>query len=166
MPNWYAVYTKPRQEAVAERHLRQQEFEIYLPKISLPRRRRGKWVDVIEPLFPRYLFIRLDIVNDNIAPIRSTPGISGLVRFGGQLAKAPVALIETLMQTADADAGVHLTGEEVFYAGMDVMVTEGPFAGLSGIFQATKGEDRVIILLDLLGRLNRTTVKRDFVVPA
>ena len=71
MKHWYAIHTKPRQEDLAAEHLRGQEFEIYLPMIKQARRFRQKWRDTIEPLFPRYLFIRLDLGRDNVSPIRS-----------------------------------------------------------------------------------------------
>ena len=41
---------------------------------------------VVEPVFPRYLFVRLDFGVTNLAPIRSTLGVSDLVRFGEQRA--------------------------------------------------------------------------------
>ena len=82
MKYWYAVQAKPRQENTAEENLRRQGFDTYLPKIQLRRRRRDKWTKVVEPLFPRYLFIHLEPGVDNWAPLRSTLGVSTVVRFG------------------------------------------------------------------------------------
>ena len=67
---WYAVQTKPRKEAIAELHLRRQHFETYLPKVLLRKRRRAKWTKVVEPLFPRYLFIRVDPEESSLAAVR------------------------------------------------------------------------------------------------
>jgi len=102
MKHWYAIHTKPRQEEHAAVHLRRQEFEIYLPRIKQARRFRQRWRDMIEPLFPRYLFIRLDLGNDNVAPIRSTRGVSKLVSFNGLPATVPEPLIDALIESADS----------------------------------------------------------------
>ncbi len=86
---WYAVCCKPRQEAIAEENLLRQGFHVNLPRIRIRRHRRGQWIDAIEALFPRYLFIRIDPYRCNTAPVRSTRGVVGLVRFGGQPAVVP-----------------------------------------------------------------------------
>jgi len=96
MKPWYAVYTKARQETVAEENLQRQGFETFLPWITQLRRRRGKWLDVTEPLFPRYLFTRLDPAGQDIGPIRSTFGVTRLVTFGDRLRAVPETLIESL----------------------------------------------------------------------
>ena len=57
---WYAVFCKPRQEAVAEENLQRQGFHVYLPRTRIRHRRRGQWVNAIEALFPRYVFILID----------------------------------------------------------------------------------------------------------
>ncbi len=81
---WYAVSCKPRQEAVAEDNLLRQGFHVYLPRIRIRQRRRRQWIDAVEVLFPRYIFIRVDPLRRSTATVRSTRGALGLVRFGGQ----------------------------------------------------------------------------------
>ena len=85
---WYVVYAKPRSEDVALDNLKRQGFDVYLPKIEQVRRIRKKATKVVVPLFPRYLFIRLDLGRQNISPIRSTRGVCQLVRFSNN----PVAI--------------------------------------------------------------------------
>jgi len=79
---WYVVATRPRQESVARDHLTRQGYSVLLPEISLKKRRQSRWVVVIEPLFPGYLFVQLAFGQDDTAPIRSTRGCRDLVRFG------------------------------------------------------------------------------------
>ena len=74
--NWYAVYTKPRQERIARENLERQSFEAYMPLMRVRRKRRDKWVEAIEPMFSRYLFIRLALGTTNVASIRSTRGVT------------------------------------------------------------------------------------------
>jgi transcriptional antiterminator RfaH len=161
MKRWYAIHTKPRQEELAAEHLERQEFEIYLPKIKQARRFRQRWRDTIEPLFPRYLFIRLDLGRDNVAPIRSTRGVTKLVSFNGLPATVPGPLIDALLESADPDTGLLHPHEDRFKPGATVTIINGPLAGLEAIFQAHDGEARSIILLELLGKTRQIRIDRD-----
>jgi len=163
--NWYAVYTKPRLEAVAEENLDRQGFEVYFPRCRQARLRRGKWTGQIEPLFPRYLFVRVSPGTDNVAPVRSTKGVVGFVRFGGEPKAVPDALIDALRANEERGSGFHATGA-LFSKGDNVRMLTGPFAGWQGIFLAQTGEERVMVLLSLMGRENKVAVPIDSVAPA
>lgn len=163
---WYAIHTKPRQEKRAEENLQRQEFTVYLPRLQVAKRRKDQWVDVIEPMFPRYLFIELMLSEDNIAPIRSTMGVSKLVRFGDEPAVVPTTFIETLMKSQDQLKGCHVSTEELFEQGTTVEVVKGPLSGIQGIVKCDKGDDRVILLLNILGRENELSVSRNSLTPS
>jgi len=92
MSRWYAIHTKPRQEETALAHLERQGFDCHLPRARERRRARHRYALVTLPLFPRYLFARLDLATQNTAPIRSTQGVVGLVRFGLDPAPLPKVL--------------------------------------------------------------------------
>ena len=96
--NWYVVQSKPRKESLAEENLQRQGFTTYYPHTAQPKRRRQRWQKVLEPLFPRYLFVQLNVGVDNFAPIRSTLGVVVLVHFGNQPAVMPVSAIEAIQQ--------------------------------------------------------------------
>lgn len=165
MEAWYAIHAKARQEHLALEHLGRQHFSAYLPLIRLHRRRRGAWVQVTEPLFPGYLFVRLDPERDNTAPIRSTRGVVGLVRFGGALRPVPEGLVEHLLATqADPDGAI--SQERLFQAGDRVEIVSGPLAGLQAIFLAPTGQERAQLLLNLLGRETRVVLSKDHLVPS
>ena len=166
MEFWYAVQTKPRKEDLAEANLSRQAFEVFLPRIKDARRRRGHWQDVIDPLFPRYLFVKADLEKDNVAPIRSTLGVTGLVRFGSEHVPVPRSFIEGLMSETDKDTGITLRSPQVFNKGDKVRMVKGPFAGVEAIFEAVSGEQRVMILLELLNRQNVVTMNTNYIVPA
>jgi transcriptional antiterminator RfaH len=165
MKHWYAIHTKPRQEALAAEHLNRQEFEIYLPRIKQARRHRQRWRDQIEPLFPRYLFIRLDLDKDNIAPIRSTRGVAKLVSFSGLPATVPDPLIDALTKAADPDTALLHPEADLLEAGTTVAIVNGPLAGLEAIFKAHDGEARSIILLELLGKTQQLTIDSNHLTP-
>ncbi len=149
---WFVVYTKPRSEALAEEHLRRQGFTTYLPRLCQPQHVRGVWREVINPLFPRYLFVRLRPGVQDISPLRSTRGVTTLVRFGDRLARMPPGMVEALRACEDPHSGVHTAARALFATGDPVRIMQGAFAGLEGVFHAASGEERVIILLRILGR--------------
>lgn len=148
--NWFLLTSKPHKDEVAEFQLRNQGYEVYRPLAKRLRTQRGKVITKIESLFPRYLFIHLDDgVNDNWAPIRSTTGISSFVRFGTEAARVPDTLIATLkdQETLFGERAIDL---DRYHSGDKVVITEGPFRGLEAIFQKYDGEERVIVLLEIL----------------
>ncbi|MDR1228706.1 MAG: transcription/translation regulatory transformer protein RfaH [Azoarcus sp.] len=148
---WYLIQTKPRLEKYALENLERQGYECYLPRLPAEKLRRGKLAIVNIPLFPRYLFIRLgtNTSDKSWAPIRSTKGVSTLVRFGNDPAKADDELIALLKshESVRQDAP-----ERLFEQGERVLLTEGPFAGIEGIYQMTDGEHRAMVLIELLGK--------------
>jgi transcriptional antiterminator RfaH len=162
--SWYLIYTKPRQEEVALANLTRQGYGAYLPRLRQWRKRRGKRLRVVEPLFPRYLFILLDSHTDNWAPIRSTLGVMSLVRFGTEPARVPDDLIAHLQSRQDNE-GLHEWAEPKLAIGDRVRVAEGPLAGYEGVLLAKSGRERVILLLDMLGSQVRAQLARDQLEP-
>ena len=130
-------------------NLNRQGFDCYMPMIKLQKLRRHKPTLVEEPMFPRYLFIRLDSSGSgqSWSPIRSTLGVSQLVRFGGQLAVVDSKLIELLRSKEQVRQP-----EQLYKAGEKVVVADGPFVGFEAIFQTVDAESRSMILLEMLSK--------------
>ena len=162
---WYLVYCKPRQETIARENLARQGYETYLPFMREARRRQGRRISVIAPMFPRYLFIHLSSQTDNWSPIRSTLGVVSIVRFGRAAAAVPDDLITALRSREDSQGLQSLPVEE-YKPGSRVRITEGSFAGYEGIFQVSSSRDRVTVLLDILGRSAPTVVDSASIEPA
>jgi transcriptional antiterminator RfaH len=143
------VHTKIRQEALAMTNLNRQGFECYMPMLKMEKMRRHKATLVEEPMFPRYLFIRLDTSGSgpSWSPIRSTLGVSQLVRFGGQPALVDSKLIELLRTREQVGQP-----ERLFKSGEKVVVADGPFAGIEAIFKTADAESRSMILLEMLSK--------------
>jgi transcriptional antiterminator RfaH len=166
MARWYVIRSKPRCESTAQTHLERQGFRTYFPRILQPTRVRGRWLDRIEPLFPRYLFLQLDVEKQALAPVRSTVGVTDIVRFGAEYATVLDEIVQDLMDSAERETGLHQLREPLFERGVHVRVSEGPFSGLEGAFECHEGEERVLILLEVLGRQTRVRIPIDHVVPA
>ena len=163
--HWYLVYCKPRQETVARENLARQGYETYLPFMRDARRRQGRRISVVAPMFPRYLFIHLSSQTDNWGPIRSTLGVVSIVRFGREAARVPDSLMAALRSREDRQ-GIQILPIEEYKPGSRVRITQGSFAGYEGIFQAASGRGRVTVLLDILGRDARTSVDTASIEPA
>ena len=156
---WFAVLCKPRAEGLARKHLERQQFPCLLPLV-MRQRRTGRGLDQrIEPLFPRYLFIETDADGRQLAPVRSTRGVSGLVRFGERAARVPGWVIERLRERMQQDDTVVLSAPAL-KPGQSVRITQGPFAGVQAIFASESGAERVRLLLAVLGERVSTVVPR------
>jgi len=152
---WYVCFTKPRQEAVALQRLQGQGFDAYLPELTRWVRHSRGWKRSSCALFPRYLFVRPVCEAQSIAPIRSTYGVSTLVRFGHHLARLPEphlhALRAVLARAAEAMPAQPMT------PGMAVAFAEGPLKGLEGVVSSV-AEERVTVLFTLIGQPQRAEV--------
>jgi transcriptional antiterminator RfaH len=148
---WYLIYTKPRQENLAQENLQRQGYETYLPRVYQVRRRSGRYVKTIEAFFPRYLFIQLDTESDNWAPIRSTLGVSKMVRFDGIPAIVPDALIDALRKN-EGDDEIQSLKQNNLVRGDKVTIIDGPLAGYQGIYQQQNSAERIALLVDLVGK--------------
>jgi len=105
--NWFAVVSKPRQEQVALENLQRQGFECFLPMAENPYQRRSKKQQrIIEPLFPRYLFLKANASRQNLAPVRSTRGVLNMVRFGMELAVVPESVIRAIKSCVSPETGL------------------------------------------------------------
>ena len=161
MSCWHAVRCKPHKEEIAEANLKNQGYEVYLPRLIILKRRAARWAEVIEPLFPRYLFISPGANEKSLAPIRSTPGVNDFVRINAVPAVVPEDVITGLRSRADPASGLHRINSSPFRSGAQVRFTTGPFSGLEGIFEMECADARVIVLLKLLGKASRVTVDRN-----
>jgi len=147
MKHWYLIYTKPHKEQVARENLERQGYEVYLPMARIRRRRLGKGANCIEPLFPRYLFIKLDTKTDNWSPA------------------VPETLIELLDDRCDEE-GIQDIAPDEYKEGEAIRVMEGPMTGLEGVFLAKTSSDRVMVLLDIVGKHTRVNMETEKLGPA
>jgi transcriptional antiterminator RfaH len=158
MMRWYVAHTQPQVEAKATWHLGNQGFRVYFPRYLKQRRhaRRIGWVPA--PLFPRHLFIFMDVAATQWRAIRSTVGIAGLISYGDQPTPVPAGIVETIQASENEKGVVALPAAPLFDKGEQVHVTEGALRGVSGLFVDASDKERVVILLNLLGRQVRVRV--------
>ena len=156
---WYAVRTKPRKEAIVESRLRDLDLEVFLPWLRARRRRGSRYQWVLGPLFPGYLFCRLDLPLSGKA-VRYAPGVKDFVKFGNCIAEVGVDVIQTLRERCPS--GVARLQPKTFRNGEPVLIREGPLSGLEAIFEREMGvSERVAVLLEILGRRTRLVLPRE-----
>jgi transcriptional antiterminator RfaH len=154
MTRWYVVQTQPLAEAKAVWHLQNQGFRCFLPRIDAVRRHARRVMQVLAPLFPRYLFVQIDLDVERWRAINGTRGVAHLLTDGAACPLAvPSGVVEALLQKCDARGVVSLTAMGVFSKGAQVKIRSGAFAGqtaeVNGVFAGAR--DRVQVLLTLLG---------------
>lgn len=149
---WYLLQCKVRQDERAEENLVRQGYECLRPTLSRERVIRGKRQRVVESLFPGYLFIRV-AVGANWGPLRSTRGVLRVVGFGEGALPIDVEVIAQLKQRVE-----QVSSPPVLIPGETVHIVSGPFAELDAIFCAMDGDERVVLLLNLLQREQKIRV--------
>jgi transcriptional antiterminator RfaH len=157
MKRWYAVNTQPNQEARADENLRRQGFCSWLPRFRRLRRHARRTEFVLSPLFPGYLFVKLDPGTERWRSINGTFGVIRLLCNGDTPLAMPEGLVEEIMQRRDGSGLVALPPRRLA-VGNAVRIAAGPFANLEGLFQEMPGRDRVVLLFNLLGRKVRASV--------
>lgn len=155
---WYCLHTKPRREARASDHLASElGLVTYFPRISQRRIYRRVSREMVEALFPRYIFCQADATQ--LRAIRYAQDVLDVVRMGGE----PVKVSEDLIAQLRAWTGSSniLRIEHVFHAGDRVKIIDGPMQGLEAVVLENRSEtDRVAILLSILGRDAQLTISR------
>ena len=155
---WHVVHTKPRAEARALENLERQGFEVFLPMITLQKVRRAKLVNVTEPMFSRYLFLRTSDAMQDLSVVRSTLGVSQLVRFGTVPAKVPHAWVEAMRLQPSIE-------ETLLKSGDMVLIADGMLKGLEAVYMQPDGELRAMVLIELLSKAHLVSYEVSSLLP-
>jgi transcriptional antiterminator RfaH len=155
---WYVAQSHPHAENKAVSHLNRQGFETYLPLHQKRRRHARRTETIAAPLFPRYLFVAVDIAAQRWLSIQSTIGVSKLVCNGNVPAPVPAGVVEALKYREDENGFFVMDTRPRFAPGDSVRIVDGAFASCLGQFEGLKAGERVAVLLDLLGRKVRVVL--------
>ena len=155
MKKWYLIKTKPRQEKIAKQNIENQGYVVFCPTANI----NNQFVT----LFPGYIFVKLSKTKQNWSPINSTRGVSHFVRFGLDYARVPSSVIEFIKTNQDTTTD-KLIELNKFKSGDKVQISDGVFINCLAIFKSYKSDERVVLLLNLLGRKQPLSVNKDSVV--
>ncbi|MCY1281425.1 Transcription antitermination protein RfaH [compost metagenome] len=149
---WYLVQCKARQDERAQEHLLRQGFDCFCPTLSVECLKGGRLRQLTQPMFPGYLFVHFR-AQDNWTALRSTRGVTRVVSFSGSPSRVPDSIVEHLkLRCARED---HCAA---FNPGDKVQVRVGPYAEMDAIFLAMDGEQRVMLLLNILNRQQQVSI--------
>lgn len=154
---WFLAQLKPNCFNIADKNLKRQGFQTFLPMEEETRTRNGKFVAAMRPLFPGYIFVACDVTRGLWRTVNSTYGIARLVSFGREPTAVPQDLVLQLMLRCDA----HLLPPEFPNPGERVTVTKGPFANFVAEVEKIAPDRRVWLLMELMGGRTRVAVKSD-----
>ncbi len=163
MARWYVVNSKVRAENLAFMNLVRQGFEAYFPRY--PKRRwHARRLDLVHaPLFPRYLFVRLDPLTSQWRKIRSTIGVTDLVCNGNSPVPVSDGVVEEIQNQEDDQGLVKLGKPGLFKPGDKLRVSFGPRTDVSAIFSFADDDQRVVVFLEMMGRSVKARVPAETV---
>ena len=154
---WYLAQFKPNSHNIAARNLVRQGFGVFLPQRLETRRARGAFSTQLRPVFPGYLFLEQTAGAASLSVVNSTFGVSRLVCQGSDPVQVPTGLIADLRQRFNDDAAPE--GPAMPNPGDKVTPAHGPFADFVATVESVLPDQRIWLLLDLLGA--QTRVQRD-----
>ena len=152
---WFILQFKPNAHYQAEKNLNQQGFETFLPLQDTTSRKLSRFINTSKPLFPGYMFIRFDRAESNWHKINNTYGVSRLITFNSILKSVPNNIIDSLMKRYDLSG--KLLPIKKLRKGDQVTVLMGPFANFIATVEKYEADQRIWILMDLMGR--KTKIK-------
>jgi len=147
---WFILQFKSNSHHLAAKNLTRQGFEIFLPLHDTTSRRSSRFMDASKPLFPGYMFIRFDRAESKWHKINNTYGVSRLITFNSILKSIPTTFVESLMMRYDLSG--KLQPVKKLKKGDHVTILKGPFANFIATVEKYEADQRIWILMDLMGR--------------
>jgi transcription antitermination factor NusG len=143
---WYAVKVHTRSEPVAVAALRNRGYDPFAPAIFERRRYSDRTAVVQNPVFPGYIFCRLDVQKK--VPVLSSPAVEYIVSFAGHPAAVPDEEIDAVRRAVEAGARPW----SYLNVGQRIRIEYGPLAGLEGVLERNGREHRIVVSVHLLQR--------------
>jgi transcription antitermination factor NusG len=158
---WFAVRVRANFEKTVAMALRGKGYEEFLPLYQMRRRWSDRYRTLELPLFPGYLFCRIDM--GHRLPLLVTPGLLGIVSFGGiplPVDDAELAAVQSIVRSSlPAEPWTALS------VGTRVRIQAGPLSGVEGVLQQFDGSCRILVSVTLLQRSVSVKVDRSWVYP-
>ena len=159
---WFAVQVRARCEKIVAQVLENKGFEPLLPLYTVTRQRSDRTVGLELPLFPGYLFCRLDL-KSRLLPLFTTPGVVRLLGVGPTPCPVDESEMETIRTILKQGRGARpwpmpKEGERVF-------IEAGPLCGVEGVLIGKKKDTRLIVSVTLLQRAVSVEIDADSARP-
>ena len=161
---WYLLYTRPNREKKISEQLSLRKVDHYLPTLNATRTYCDRVKVISLPLFPSYIFIHLDCINEYFESL-NIDGVLNFVKFGGEVARVPDIVVEGLKRVVEHGEDIEVSFSE-FRKGQPLTLSEGPLAGLQCEMVEYDSKERILVRINLLRRniLLRVASKKVIVV--
>lgn len=159
---WYAIRTKSKCEASIAAHLEVNGYEYYLPLYATMRRWSDRIVQTKLPLFPGYVFCRMDPTQQRVR-VLNIPGVVSIVGFGDKPAPIPDSEIDAVESVLSSGLAAE---PHAFVEGQRIRVSRGRLAGLKGVVMQQKSGWRLVVSLTMLQRAIAVELDRDWITTA
>ena len=147
---WFILQFKSNSHHQAAKNLNRQGFETFLPLVEITSQRTSRFVNTSKPLFPGYMFIKFDRAESKFHKINNTYGVSRLITFNSILKSIPTSFVNNLMKRYDLSG--KLIPIKKLKKGDHVTILKGPFANFIATVEKYEADQRIWILMDLMGR--------------
>ena len=156
---WFILQFKSNSHHLAAKNLNRQGFETFLPLHDTTSRRTSRFINTSKPLFPGYMFIRFNRAESKWHKINNTYGVSRLITFNSILRSIPTSFVDSLMKRYDLSG--KLLPIQKLKKGDQVTVLSGPFANFIASVEKYEADQRIWILMDLMGRKTKIQTPSD-----
>ena len=156
---WFILQFKSNSHHLATKNLNRQGFETFLPLHETTSRKLSRFINTSKPLFPGYMFIKFDRAESEWHKINNTYGVSRLITFNSILKSIPTILVDHLMKRYDLSG--KLLPMQKLKQGDQVEVLKGPFANFIATVEKYEADQRIWILMDLMGRKTKIQTPSD-----
>ena len=156
---WFILQFKSNSHHQAAKNLNRQGFDTFLPLHDTTSRRLSRFINTSKPLFPGYMFIKFDRAESQWHKINNTYGVSRLITFNSDLKSIPTKFIDSLMKRYDLLG--KLLPMQKLKKGDQVTILKGPFANFIATVEKYEADQRIWILMDLMGRKTKITTPSD-----
>ena len=156
---WFILQFKSNSHHLAAKNLNQQGFETFLPLVDKTSRKLSRFINTTSPLFPGYMFIRFNKAECEWHKINNTYGVSRLITFNSILKSIPTTFVDSLMKRYDLLG--KLLPMQKLKKGDQVTILKGPFANFIATVEKYEADERICILMDLMGRKTKIQTPSD-----
>ena len=161
---WFILQFKSNSHHIAAKNLNRQGFETFLPLHETTSRRLSRFINTSKPLFPGYMFIKFDKAESKWHKINSTYGVSRLITFNSHLKSIPTKFVDSLMERYDLSG--KLLPIKKLKEGDQVAILKGPFANFIATVEKYEADQRIWILMDLMGSKTKIQTPLDSLQPS
>jgi transcription antitermination factor NusG len=149
-PTWFAIQTWPQYEKKVATEFQKKEIEVFLPLLSSKRRWSDRYVTVQTPLFPNYVFVRIDESSSERISVLRTNGVTGFVGVRGKGVSIPQAQIESVRLVVSS--GVPFQHHPLLAIGKRVRIRGGSLDGVEGTLLAKNDDLSLLVSIQIIQR--------------